>query len=110
LPESRPFFTRVESLRGLGALAVAGYHFSGWWVHGVALLPDYPWSNAGPFRTLARLAPHARAFGFNDVFLSLAVSSCESRCNMVPRSLRPPHFALLCLECFGSIRLLFLEL
>jgi peptidoglycan/LPS O-acetylase OafA/YrhL len=54
LPESRPFFTRVESLRGLGALAVAGYHFSGWWVHGVALLPDYPWSNAGPFQNAAR--------------------------------------------------------
>ncbi len=29
-----------KSLRGLGALAVAGYHFAGCAVNGVPLLPD----------------------------------------------------------------------
>ena len=27
--EQRPFFGRVESLRGIGAMAVAAYHFAG---------------------------------------------------------------------------------
>jgi peptidoglycan/LPS O-acetylase OafA/YrhL len=42
----RPFFGRVESLRGLGALAVAGYHFAGCAVNGVLLLPDARWPDA----------------------------------------------------------------
>lgn len=38
----RPFFTRVEALRGLGALAVAGYHFTGWeWIPGRAALMTF---------------------------------------------------------------------
>ncbi|MEZ5879035.1 MAG: acyltransferase [Tepidamorphaceae bacterium] len=36
---SRPFFPRVESLRGLGALAVAGYHLTGFeWIPGRSAL------------------------------------------------------------------------
>jgi peptidoglycan/LPS O-acetylase OafA/YrhL len=42
----RPFFGRVESLRGLGALLVAGYHFAGGAVNGVLLLPDDRWPDA----------------------------------------------------------------
>jgi peptidoglycan/LPS O-acetylase OafA/YrhL len=45
--EPRPFFGRVESLRGLGALAVAGYHFAGCWLNGAQLLPDTRWADAG---------------------------------------------------------------
>lgn len=36
---SKPFYARIESLRGLGALAVAGYHMTGWGFHGMNLLP-----------------------------------------------------------------------
>ncbi len=46
-PGARPFFGRVESLRGLGALAVAAYHISGRPVHGVPLWPDRPWAGVG---------------------------------------------------------------
>ena len=43
LPEFRPFFTRVESLRGIGALTVAGYHISGWQVNSVSLFGEHSW-------------------------------------------------------------------
>jgi peptidoglycan/LPS O-acetylase OafA/YrhL len=45
--QARPFFTRVESLRGVGALAIAAYHFSGYALHGVLLLPHQAWSDVG---------------------------------------------------------------
>jgi peptidoglycan/LPS O-acetylase OafA/YrhL len=47
----RPFFDRIESLRGLGTLAVAGYHFTGCCLHGVTLLPQAKWGDAGPVQT-----------------------------------------------------------
>ena len=37
---SRPFFNRVESLRGIGALAVAGYHMTGGVLHAGDRLPS----------------------------------------------------------------------
>jgi peptidoglycan/LPS O-acetylase OafA/YrhL len=43
LPD-RPFFGRVEAFRGLGALAVAAYHFAGGSVHGQTFLPLIPWA------------------------------------------------------------------
>jgi peptidoglycan/LPS O-acetylase OafA/YrhL len=46
-PRGRPFFGRVESLRGLGAMAVAGYHISGLTVHGAAFFPYVPWDGVG---------------------------------------------------------------
>jgi peptidoglycan/LPS O-acetylase OafA/YrhL len=46
---ARPFFGRVESLRGLGALAVAGYHFAG---IGDALWPSVPAKDHGPWQAL----------------------------------------------------------
>ena len=39
----RPFFHRVESLRGLGALAIAGYHFTGAVLFGAVLLKQVSW-------------------------------------------------------------------
>ena len=45
--EVRPFFHRVESLRGIGAVIVAAWHVSGWAVNGVMLLPHMPWPDAG---------------------------------------------------------------
>ncbi|MDB5311724.1 MAG: acyltransferase 3 [Gemmataceae bacterium] len=54
--DGRPFFTRVESLRGLGALAVAGYHFTGCGLHGVLLFPHVSWEGVGPVQNaLGRL-------------------------------------------------------
>lgn len=45
---SRPFFGRVESLRGLGTMAVAGYHFSGTPIHGVPILSPKHWLDPSP--------------------------------------------------------------
>jgi peptidoglycan/LPS O-acetylase OafA/YrhL len=42
----RPFFGRIDALRGLGALTVAGYHFSGCCLHGFALLQFDAWPAA----------------------------------------------------------------
>jgi peptidoglycan/LPS O-acetylase OafA/YrhL len=47
LQSQRPFFSRVESLRGLGAMLVAAHHVSAVWLHGVQLLPHVPWEGAG---------------------------------------------------------------
>lgn len=47
MKEPRPFFGRIESLRGIGALAVAGYHITGWTLNGYQLLPYEPWPTAG---------------------------------------------------------------
>src|ERR1700722_13203316 len=44
---NRPFFTRVESLRAIAALAIAAYHISGCALHNVLLLPDVPWQGVG---------------------------------------------------------------
>src|SRR5882672_580490 len=46
--DARPFFTRVESLRGVGAVAIAAYHLSGFSIHGASLLPHRPWPGIGP--------------------------------------------------------------
>ncbi len=51
-PEFRPFFTRVESLRGIGALTVAGYHISGWQVNGVPLFGEHSWSGVNSLGSL----------------------------------------------------------
>jgi peptidoglycan/LPS O-acetylase OafA/YrhL len=45
--DARPFFHRVESLRGIGAVIVAAWHVSGWNMNGVQLLPHFPWPAAG---------------------------------------------------------------
>ncbi|AMN41189.1 acyltransferase 3 [Rhodoplanes sp. Z2-YC6860] len=50
MQDSRPFFSRVESLRGVGAVMVATWHLSGWAVNGVALLPHQPWSLVSPLQ------------------------------------------------------------
>ncbi|CAN5189434.1 acyltransferase [soil metagenome] len=39
-PVMRPYFARIDSLRGVGALAVAGYHFAGWQLHRWPLVPQ----------------------------------------------------------------------
>lgn len=44
----RPFFGRVESLRGLCAVMVAGYHMSGWGAPEGRLLPEHvAWGSVG---------------------------------------------------------------
>lgn len=45
MSEARPFFHRVESLRGIGALIVAGWHLAGWGVNGFELLPHHHWTH-----------------------------------------------------------------
>lgn len=47
-PADRPFFARVEALRGLGAMAVAGFHFTGAVLHDRLLLQPKTWADAAP--------------------------------------------------------------
>jgi peptidoglycan/LPS O-acetylase OafA/YrhL len=47
-PASKPFVRRIESLRALGSLAVAGHHLAGCALNGILLLPLAPWETAGP--------------------------------------------------------------
>jgi len=54
--KERPFFGRVVSLRGLGAMAVAAYHITGFKLHDVVLCPVEPWDGVGILQdTLRRL-------------------------------------------------------
>jgi len=68
--EPRPFFTRIESLRGIGAMIVAGWHVSGWPINGVSLLPHQPWQQSGMVQNaigrleLALLPGHAALMVF----------------------------------------------
>ena len=70
LQSQRPFFTRVESLRGLGAMLVAGYHISAVPLHGIQLLPHLPWQGAGAIENalgrfvLALMPGHAAVMMF----------------------------------------------
>ena len=63
--EPRPFFGRIESLRGIGAMIVAAWHVSGWAINGVLLLPHQPWQQASALQNaigrfeLALLPGHA---------------------------------------------------
>jgi peptidoglycan/LPS O-acetylase OafA/YrhL len=52
--EPRDHFGRLDSLRGLGAVAVAGYHLGGCPVHGWPLLPVVPWPGADPVQDALR--------------------------------------------------------
>src|SRR3954449_4413703 len=54
VPGQRPYFHRVETLRGLGALTVAAYHMTGGTLHGVSLLPNIPWDSGGVTQDLLR--------------------------------------------------------
>jgi peptidoglycan/LPS O-acetylase OafA/YrhL len=50
LAADRPFFGRLEALRGLGAMAVAGYHFTGCGAHGFSFLQSDQWPAATPLQ------------------------------------------------------------
>ena len=55
----RPFFGRVESLRGLGAVMVAGYHMSGWGALQGRLLPEQrPWAASAAQNTIGQVELH----------------------------------------------------
>lgn len=66
LAVNRPFFCRIEGLRGLGAMAVAGYHLTGSTIHSVELLPASGWPHASEYQNvigqLGRLALSGHAF------------------------------------------------
>lgn len=68
-PEARPFFHRIQTLRGIGAVMVAGWHVSGWLVNGVQLLPHTPWPMVGGVQNAVgavelALLPHAALMVF----------------------------------------------
>jgi peptidoglycan/LPS O-acetylase OafA/YrhL len=50
-PQPRPFLTRVEALRGIGALAVAGFHMSGWTLNGAPIVPLVTQTGVGDHAT-----------------------------------------------------------
>ncbi len=70
MTQSRPFFHRVESARGIGAMIVAAWHVSGWAIDNVQLLPHQPWRDIGALQNaigrieLALLPGHAALMMF----------------------------------------------
>ncbi|MEX2215586.1 MAG: acyltransferase [Phycisphaeraceae bacterium] len=51
---NRPFYHRVESIRGIGALLVAAFHATGMSINGMALLPHVAWPDATTFQNVIR--------------------------------------------------------
>lgn len=72
----RPFFGRIESLRGLGCLAVAAYHASGWWLNGSQLLPHEPWNGVGASQNTAGRIALALIPGHAALMMFFAISGC----------------------------------
>jgi len=82
MAEERPFFTRIESLRGLGALAVAGWHMSGWSVHGVQLFPHMPWSEVGGFQNTLGKIGFVLWPGHAALMMFFVISGCVLRVSL----------------------------
>jgi peptidoglycan/LPS O-acetylase OafA/YrhL len=74
--QPRPFFTRVESLRGIGALAVAGFHMSGWYLHGVQLSPHVPWQGVGGLQAALGKFHFAMFPGHAALMMFFVISGC----------------------------------
>lgn len=72
--EARPFFDRIQALRALGAVAVAGWHYSGWQLHGVQLLPHAPWAEAGVMENVAGRVTLALFTGHGALMMFFVVS------------------------------------
>lgn len=89
VPEARPFFGRVESFRGLGALAVAGYHFAGATLNGAMLLPDARWPEAGPLQNGLRLLGAAAFAGHACLMAFFVISGFVLRVSLEHGPQRP---------------------
>src|ERR1700730_4851976 len=82
MPEQRPFFTRIESLRGLGACAVAGWHMSGFTLHGVQLFPHLTWAGIGSVQnTLGKIA-FVLLPGHAALMMFFVISGCVLRVSL----------------------------
>ena len=82
MPEQRPFFTRIESLRGLGAFAVAGWHMSGFTLHGVQLFPHLTWAGIGSVQnTLGKIA-FVLLPGHAALMMFFVISGCVLRVSL----------------------------
>ena len=76
----RPFFARVESLRGIGALAVAAYHVSSWPVHGVPLIS--PLVGADTAKSILGRLPLLLAPGHAALMMFFVISGCVLRISL----------------------------
>jgi peptidoglycan/LPS O-acetylase OafA/YrhL len=81
MQEARPFFHRVESLRGIGTVLVATWHLSGWVINGVTVLPHQPWAAVGWLQNAIgrfelMLLPHA------SVMVFFVISGCVLRVSL----------------------------
>jgi peptidoglycan/LPS O-acetylase OafA/YrhL len=72
----RPFFTRIESLRGLGALAVAGFHMSGWTVNGMGLLSPELWPGIAGWQAAIGKFHFAMFSGHAALMMFFVISGC----------------------------------
>jgi peptidoglycan/LPS O-acetylase OafA/YrhL len=82
VPQERPFFTRIESLRGLGALAVAGWHMSGLNLHGVQLLPHVAWNEVGSVQNTVGKLAFVLFPGHAALMMFFVISGCVLRVSL----------------------------
>jgi peptidoglycan/LPS O-acetylase OafA/YrhL len=76
MQQSRPFFGRIESLRGIGCLAVAAYHMSGLPLHGTQLLPHESWAATGGIQNAIGKLLLALIPGHAALMMFFAISGC----------------------------------
>jgi peptidoglycan/LPS O-acetylase OafA/YrhL len=82
VPEERPFFTRIESLRGIGALAVAGWHMSGFSLNGVQLFPHVPWTEVGGLQSALGKIAFVLGPGHAGLMMFFVISGCVLRVSL----------------------------
>jgi len=72
--KARPIFHRIDSLRILGAMTVAGYHLGGLAVHGVPLLPEQPWPGVAAWQQMLLRATEFCLAGHSALMVFFVVS------------------------------------
>jgi len=106
----RPYFGRVDSIRGLGALAVAGVHFSGSVLVGRTLLPHLPWTDASWFQNFIGRIGLACLPGHGALMTFFVISGCVLRVSLDygPRSMGKASTKFLLSRLFRIVPLVFL--
>ena len=101
-PEFRPFFTRVESLRGIGALTVAGYHISGWQVNGAPLFGEHSWKAVNSLGSLLNRLAYFLFPGHAALMMFFAISGLvlHTSLQFSPRNMGTATFRFLVARTF----------
>lgn len=70
----RPIFGRIDSLRALGAMAVAANHFCGLSLHGFSIMGEQAWAGAGAWQEVVRKVSHILMPGHAAVMMFFVIS------------------------------------